>query len=71
MSNPVRAKLFKGNRNIYLHFMSFLHINMTQAVEIIPQVRQELTYSTQSISWLLMFWRQGISNHDIYYVEPS
>ena len=36
----------KGNENIYLHFMSFLYIDMTQMVEILPQVGQERTYST-------------------------
>ena len=37
------------NRNIYLHFMSLLHINMTQVVEVLPRVRQELTYSALNI----------------------
>ena len=44
--NPLHAKFFRGNKNIYLHFMLFLHIDMTQVVEILPQVRQELTYYT-------------------------
>ena len=44
--NPLHAKSFRENKNIYLHFMSFFHIDMTQVVEIIIQVRQELTYST-------------------------
>ena len=44
--NPLHAKISRGNKNIYLHFMSFLHIDMAQVVEILPQVRQELTYST-------------------------
>ena len=44
--NPLRAKFFRGNINIYLHFVSFLHIDMTQVVEILPQIRQEPTYST-------------------------
>ena len=44
--NPLRAKFFRGNINIYLHFVSFLHINMTQVVEILHQIRQEPTYST-------------------------
>ena len=26
--------------------MSFLHIDMTEVVETLPQVKQELTYST-------------------------
>ena len=30
----------------YLHFDSFLHIDMTQVVEILPQVGQEHTHST-------------------------
>ena len=46
LSNPLRAKFFKRNINIYLHFVSFLHIDMTQVVEILPQIRQEPTYST-------------------------
>ena len=43
--NPLHCdvKFFRVNENIYSHFMSFLHIDMTQIVEIFPQVRQELT----------------------------
>ena len=46
--NPLRGKFFKGNINIYmyLHFVSFLHIDMTQVVELLPEIRQEPTYST-------------------------
>ena len=44
--NPLRANIFRGNRNIYLHFMSFLDFDMTQEVEIIVQIRKKLTYST-------------------------
>ena len=44
--NPLRAKFFSGTTNIYLHFVSFLHIDTTQVVEILLQIRQELTYST-------------------------
>ena len=44
--NPLLAKFSRGNKNIYFRFMSFLHIDMTQVVEILPQVEQELTYST-------------------------
>ena len=29
-----------------LHFMSFLHIDMKQVVEILPHVRQRPSYST-------------------------
>ena len=44
--NPLRAKFFRGHINIYLHFVSFLPIDMTQVVEILPQIKQEPTYST-------------------------
>ena len=44
--NPLRAKFFRGNINIYLHFVSFLQIDTTQVVEILPQIKQEPTYST-------------------------
>ena len=36
---PWRAKFFKGNINIYLHFVAFLHIDTMQVVEILPQTR--------------------------------
>ena len=44
--NPLCAKFFRGNINIYLHFVLFLHIDATQEVEIFPHIRQEPTYST-------------------------
>ena len=44
--NPLRAKYLGENINIYLHLMSFLHINKTQVVEIPPRVRQGPAYST-------------------------
>ena len=34
--NPLRAKFFRENINIYLHFVSYLHIDTTQVVEILP-----------------------------------
>ena len=43
--NTLRAKLFRRNINIYLHFVSFLHIDMTQVLKILPQVRNGPTYS--------------------------
>ena len=43
--NPLHAKFFKGNKNIYLQFMPFLHIDMTQVVEVLPQVKQGPNYS--------------------------
>ena len=44
--NPLRAKFFRGNINIYLYFVSFPHIDTTRVFEIFPHIRQELTYST-------------------------
>ena len=44
--NPLRAKFFRGNINIYLHFMSLLHIDMAQVLKILSWVRPGLTYST-------------------------
>ena len=63
--------LFRGNKNIYLHFMPFLHIDMTQVVEILPQVRPGYTYSTQSISWLLVPWRRKEPGHQQPWYWPS
>ena len=63
---------FRGNKSIYLHFVSFINIDMTQAVEILSQVRQELTYSSQYHQcWCPGNVRsQGISNHDIDLLKP-
>ena len=44
--NPLRAKFFWGNINIYLHIMPFLHIDMTQVAEILPQIRHGPTHFT-------------------------
>ena len=44
--NPLRANFYRENINIYLHFVSFLHIDTTQVVEILPQIIQEPTYFT-------------------------
>ena len=44
--NPLRAKFLRVNTNIYLQFMSFLHTNKTQVIEIPPPVRQGPAYST-------------------------
>ena len=43
--NPLRANFLRGNINIYLHFMSFLHTNKTQVVEIPSRARQGPAYS--------------------------
>ena len=37
--NNLRAKFFRGNINIYLHFVSLLHIDMTQVLRILPQAQ--------------------------------
>ena len=42
--HPLRAKFFRGIINIYLHFMSLLHIDMT--LKILPHVRPGPTYTT-------------------------
>ena len=46
--NPLCAKLFRGNINIYmyLHFMSLVHSDMTQIAETFPRVRQGPIFST-------------------------
>ena len=44
--NPLHAKFFRGNINIYLHFMLLLYIDMAQVLKIRRQVRPEPTYST-------------------------
>ena len=68
--NPLHAKFFRGNINIYLHFVSFLHIYTTQVVEILPQVRQEL-HSQYHGCWCPGNVRsQGISSHDIDLFKP-
>ena len=38
--NPLRAKFFWGNINIYLHFVSFLHIDLAQVLKTLPQGRE-------------------------------
>ena len=44
---PFRCWIFHTKtQNMYIWFISFLGIDMTQVVEILPHVRQELTYST-------------------------
>ena len=37
--NSLRAKFFSKGINIYLQFLSFLHIDMTQVVGILPHLR--------------------------------
>ena len=69
--NPLRAEFFRRNMNIYLHFMSFLHTNKTQVVEIPPQIRQGPDNQYHGC-WCPGDDRsQGISNHDIDLVKLS
>ena len=44
--NSLRAKFWGGDINIHFHFMSLLHIDITQVLKILPQVRTGPTYST-------------------------
>ena len=40
--NPLHAKFFRGNINIYSYFVSFLHIDTIQVVEILPQKKTRI-----------------------------
>ena len=44
--NPLHAKFFRGIINIYLRFMSLLHIDVTQVLKILPHVLPGPTYTT-------------------------
>ena len=41
----------------------FPHIDLTQIVEILPHVRHGRSISTDSIPWVLMFWRRKEPGH--------
>ena len=70
--NPLHAKFFRVYINIYLHFMSLLHIDKTRVLKILPQVRQGPAYSTyHSISWLPMSWRRKEPGHQQPWYWPS
>ena len=58
--------------------MSFLHIDMTQVIEPLPQVTEEL--NLLYIAHICQYhgcwctgeaWSQGISYHDIDYIEMN
>ena len=58
--NPLRAKFFRGNKNIYLHYMSFLHIDMTRrVVQFLPQVmpRSQMHPDEFPMCSRWVFWR--------------
>ena len=61
--NPLCPEFFIRNRKMYLQFITFLHTDITQVVEILSHVRQELTYSTHSILCVLMSWRRKEPGH--------
>ena len=44
--NPLRAIFFRENINIYLHIVSYLHIDMTRVAEILLQIGQGLAHFT-------------------------
>ena len=71
MINLLHAKFFTGNINMYLHFVSFLHIDTTQVVEILPQTRTYPLYIVNIMAADVALRRQGISSHDIDLVKPS
>ena len=50
------GKMYLGNINIYLHFLSFFNTETGQVEEILPQKRQERVYIVWSIPCLLMAW---------------
>ena len=56
--NSLHVKFFSKNIKMYLQFLSFLHTNMTQVVEIV------LISQYQGFWWPGDTRSQGISNHD-------
>ena len=65
--------IFSEGTKTYLHFMSFLHIDMAQLVGILSSVRQglQILYYQHHGRWCPGAARsQGISNHDIDLIKP-
>ena len=65
---------FSEGRKTYLHFVSFLQVDMMHVVEILPQVNKNLPilHSQYNGCWYPGDARsQSINNHDIDYVEPN
>ena len=57
----------RGNINIYLHFVSLLHIDLTQVLKILPQVRPGHILHSQYHG----YWCPGdVRSHDIDIVKP-
>ena len=72
--NNLRAKLFIGSTIVFQQYISSLHTDMTQAVEIFLHASRELTYSKSQYHrcWGSSDARsQGNSIYGIYYVEPN
>ena len=57
--------MFNLEHKMCLQFISFLHTDMTQVVEILPRVRQGFARCPGEAR------SQGISNHDIDLVKPG
>ena len=61
--NPLRAKFFRGNINMYLHF---IHPHWHDTGSWNPSSCKTMTYLFylhSAISWLLMSWRRNESGH--------
>ena len=69
--NSLHAKFISRIINMYWQFLSFLYPDMTQVVEFFPHVRQEPTYFTYSVSWLLMTWWWKEPGHQQPWYWPS
>ena len=51
--NPLHANFFRGNKNIYLHFMSFLHVDITTGSALdgaVFDITQILAYLVHNMS---------------------
>ena len=71
--NHTRATFFNTNMNMYLQFLSFLHIDMTQEVKSFPVEEKDLSILHSPYHgcwWLDDAGSQGVSNHDNDLVKP-
>ena len=58
---PCSAKSISGNIKTYLHFLSFLNIEMLQVLEILPHGRQGLVYLAYPIPCIAVIRRSIFS----------
>ena len=65
----IYRRIFSENKNIYFHFMSNLHIDTTQVVEILPISSMSRTYLFYIVN--ITDADVSISSHDMNYVEPN